>query len=66
MTQTVKQKYFSISESLLAELAADNDYWAKAEKFYLKNKDRFWQTLTRDQIIWLEKIDRDCIEELKR
>ena len=66
MTQTVKQKYYSISESLLDELAEVNDYWKKARKFYLKNKERFWQTMTKDQLIWLEKIDQDCIEELKK
>lgn len=53
------------SKSLLSELAADDEYWTKCEKFVLENTHRVLDTLSFKQRDWLLKIKEGLLEQAK-
>lgn len=57
----IKEMYKNIDLDLLSELAEDNDYWEKAEKFIVSVWDRDINTLSQKQVDWVDKIDSEIV-----
>lgn len=65
--QTVAQFLFAqCSESLLKELAGEQEYWSNVDNFVENNRDRMVGDLSFGQRDWLIKIKDRLIEETSR
>lgn len=62
LEQTVEEYLADTSESLLAEKAAESDYWAKCFDFIQENEDKPLHELSRKQKEWLFKIKEGLLE----
>ena len=64
---TVKSFIFATaSESLLAELAAESEYWKSAQKFIEDFGDLPIDFMSVGKIKWLSKIKTDLIHEARK
>lgn len=53
------EEYFDIDESELAERSCNSDYWAASENFYLENKQTPVRNLSKKQMSWLMKVEKE-------
>ena len=55
------EEYFDIDEAHLSAKVFDSpsDYWASAESFYLENKLTPVKNLSKKQMAWLMKIEKE-------
>ena len=61
MQKTVEE-FYSIDEDALAEKSCQSEYWQNCLDFYLQNKMKPINALSKKQADWLQKIE-DQLEE---